>query len=665
MLTLNNVEKAFSGRVLFTEVTMQINVGDRVGLVGPNGAGKSTLFSLILGEDTPDEGNIHLDRHVTMGFLPQESTPAGEETVLEVATSISPEIAKLRAKLSAAEAAGKIDTEDYADTQARYDELGGYHLEPKAKKILKGLAFRDSEFHRPVKELSGGWVMRCHLARLLVQEPDLLMLDEPTNHLDLDTLQWFQNYLMNYPGAILLISHDREFLNALCDSILHIFSGKLHRYRGNYDSFLQQKADREEIQWAAYKNQQREIEKLEDFVRRFRAKASKASQAQSKLKELERMKRIEPPVSTEKTVHFRIPQPPKSGRKVIELKDIHQSYGNTKVYENLNFEAERGDRTVLVGPNGAGKSTLLKLLAGVIDYQEGERNLGLNVDVGYFAQYRSLMLDGSRSVFEEALETQGRQATEQEVRNLLGCFLFRGNDVHKSVSVLSGGEKSRLSLVKILLRPPNLLLMDEPTTHLDMASIDALTYALKQFEGTLIFISHDVYFIRSIAKNVLHINAGKLTSYAGNYDYYLEKTGATDSARAALTAGQPAYDAPKAAVKEGNSSGGGGNIRKTKEQKRLEAEQRAAKAKDRKEIEARVEAIEKRVLVLEARARDIENQLDDPALFNRDANAATSLNRELGQVNEELQMKNAEWEKLAAALEALTPSSQQAAGNDA
>ncbi|MEM7015635.1 MAG: ABC-F family ATP-binding cassette domain-containing protein, partial [Verrucomicrobiota bacterium] len=358
MLTLNKVEKSFGGRTLFSDVSLQINLGDRTGLVGPNGAGKSTLFSLILREDAPDAGTISQDKRITLGFLPQESAPVGEETVLEVATSVSHEIVELRARLAAAEESGDISGDDYAEAQSRFDELGGYHLEPKAKRILKGLAFADEEFDRPMKELSGGWVMRAHLARLLVQEPDLLMLDEPTNHLDLESLRWFQNYLKGYPGAILMISHDREFLNELCNSTVHIFHGQLNHYKGNYERFLVQKKEREEQQWAAYRNQQREIAKLEDFVRRFRSKASKASQAQMKIAQLEKMVRLEPPPQEEATVNIKMPQPKrKSGRKVIELIDIDQAYGDNQVYKQLNFEAERGERIVLVGPNGAGKST--------------------------------------------------------------------------------------------------------------------------------------------------------------------------------------------------------------------------------------------------------------------------------------------------------------------
>src|SRR4051795_13393980 len=531
MLTISQVTKAFGGRVLFEEASLQVNRGDRVGLVGPNGAGKSTLFSLILGEATPDEGKISLEKSATVGFLPQEHAPAGEETVLELACAISPELVKAQRILKST----PEDSPEHHEALHLFDEHGGWQLEPKAKRILAGLAFREADFERPAKALSGGWVMRAHLARLLVQEPDLLLLDEPTNHLDLESLIWFQEYLANYPGAILMISHDREFLNRLVGWIVEISHRRLNRYRGNWDSYVEQRAAREEQQLSAYKNQQKEIASLQLFADRFRAKASKASQAQSKLKQIDRMEKIEAPVAREKTVHFRFPQPPRSGHRVITLEEVDHSYGDLVVYRGLNFEAERGQRTVLVGPNGAGKSTLLKLLAGVLPVRAGTRELGHNVKVGYFSQYRVDMLEPGMTVLDTARDMPN-PVSEQVARTVLGSFLFRGDDVFKPTAVLSGGEKTRLALVKLLLDPPNLLLMDEPTTHLDVGSIDALVGALSQYEGTLIFISHDVYFIRAIAKTVLHINAGKLTPYAGDYDYYLDKSKAT-SARAGVVAG--------------------------------------------------------------------------------------------------------------------------------
>src|SRR5580698_16771 len=578
MLSLSGISKTYGGRTLFAEVSLQINRADRIGLVGPNGAGKSTLFSIILGALEPDDGKITRERGVSIGYLPQETAVAGDETVIELATAITPDFIKLRRIIKAWEADHPVEAlhaeEIHDDVHDRFNELGGYRLEAKAKQILAGLSFRESDFDRPARELSGGWVMRAHLARLLVTEPDLLMLDEPTNHLDLEALLWFQGYLQTYPGAILVISHDREFLNSLVGSIVEIRQSKLLRYRGNYDEYLEQRAAYEEQMLAAYKNQQREIGQLMDFVNRFRAKASKAAQAQSKLKQVERMDKIEAPTNEDRKVSFSFPQPQRSGQKVITLENIHQAYGDKVVYHGMDFMAERDQRTVLVGPNGAGKSTLLKILAEVVIPQSGTRTLGHNVKAGYYSQNRVEMLDLSRTVFEEAGDTPQR-VTEQFIRTLLGCFLFQGDDVFKKVSVLSGGEKSRLALVKLLLDPPNLLLMDEPTTHLDIASIDALAYALDQFQGTLIFISHDVYFIRSLANHVVHVNAGRLTPYPGGYQYYLDKTKAL-SARAALTsgggngaAGQKPANAARPSVDR-------------KEQKRLEAEQRQARSGERK-----------------------------------------------------------------------------------
>jgi ATP-binding cassette subfamily F protein 3 len=642
MLTISQVTKAFAGRILFEDASLQVNRGDRVGLVGPNGAGKSTLFSLILGEASPDEGRISLEKSATVGFLPQEHAAAGDETVLELACAVSPEVAKAQRILRTT----PEDSAEHHEALHSFDEHGGWQLEPKAKRILAGLAFRDTDFDRPAKTLSGGWVMRAHLARLLVQEPELLLLDEPTNHLDLESLVWFQEYLTSYPGAILMISHDREFLNQLVGSIIEIAHRRLNRYRGNWDSYVEQKAAREEQQLSAYKNQQKEIASLQQFADRFRAKASKASQAQSKLKQIDRMEKIEAPVSREKTVHFRFPQPPRSGHRVITLKEVDHAYGDLTVYRGLNFEAERGQRTVLVGPNGAGKSTLLKLLAGVLPVQSGERELGHNTKVGYFSQYRVDMLDPKQTVLETARDMPN-PVSEQVARTVLGSFLFRGDDVFKTTAVLSGGEKTRLALVKLLLDPPNLLLMDEPTTHLDVGSIDALIGALAQYEGTLIFISHDVYFIRAVAKTVLHINAGQLTPYAGDYGYYLDKSRAT-SARAALTSGDKLQN-----FQPGNGASpvvrNAPGMRESREQRRADSEQRKAEAKIKRDQEKRVRDLEMQILKLEGRQKELTEELEKPETYER-GGAATQLNRELLTVTEDLERVTGEWEKMGEAV---------------
>jgi ATP-binding cassette subfamily F protein 3 len=642
MLTISGLSKSFGGRTLFSDVSLQINREDRIGLVGPNGAGKTTLFSMILGNEGSDAGKVTLERGVTLGYLPQESAPIGDETIIELATAVTPEFTKLRRIIMAWDANHPTEAahpeEIHDDVHNRFHELGGYQLDAKAKQILVGLGFKEKDFDRPARELSGGWVMRGHLARLLVYEPDLLMLDEPTNHLDLETLIWFQEYLVHYPGAIVVISHDREFLNKLVGSIVEIRQSKLVRYRGNYDEFLVQKEAKEIQHLAAYNNQQKEIEHLMDFVNRFRAKASKAAQAQSKLKQVERMEKIAPPESADKKVSFSFPQPQRSGQRAIRLTDIHQAYGENVVYSGMNFEAERGQRIVLVGPNGAGKSTLLKILAGVLVPQKGIVEMGHNVTPGYFSQYRGDMLDANRTVLEEAMDTEQR-TTEQNIRTLLGCFLFSGDSVFKKVSVLSGGEKSRLALVKLLLNPPNLLLMDEPTTHLDMSSIDALVYALKQFEGTLVFISHDVYFIRALANNVLHVNAGKLTPYAGDYQYYLDKSKAT-SAREALTAGAKEETKIKKEARPGESR---------KDQKRREAQERQARSIGNSDAQKTVRRLEKEIQDLEKRQAELTAELEKPETYEQPGRA-NQINRELVEVQNSLELKTKEWEESAGKL---------------
>jgi ATP-binding cassette subfamily F protein 3 len=616
MLTIADVSKSYGTRELFSEVSLFIARTDRLGLIGPNGAGKSTLFGLILGEEKPDTGTIEWERGADFGYLPQESAPAGDETILHIATS------------------GKKLEPDEDD----YDI--DYTLEPRAKKILAGLGFKEGDALKLAKTFSGGWVMRAHLARLLVAEPALLLLDEPTNHLDLEALLWFQEYLTRYPGGLVVISHDRAFLNALCTGMLELRSGSLNYYHGNYDNYLTEKEARKAQQAAAFKTQQREIAHLQVFVDRFGAKASMASRAKSKEKQIERLKEaaVEEPTEELRKMNFKFPQPPRSGLKVIDLKHVRQSYGSHVVYSDLNFAAERGQRIVLVGPNGAGKSTLLKILAGVIEIQGGERDLGSNVVPGYFAQNRLDNLDADATVFENvmSLRTNENQLTEQQARAILGAFLFRKDDVHKPISVLSGGEKSRLALARILVKPPNLLLMDEPTTHLDIQSIDALVHALKNYEGTLIFISHDVHFIRALAQNVLHVHSGRLTPYFGDYDYFLEKSKATD-ARAALTAGFT--DArPKQAAAPAKAA--------------APVAAPAAKKPTPNEIRKfreEVGALEKKVSELEAKQAEITTALEDPASY-ADKGKFHHLNRELSAVVDQLTAATTAWETAATKL---------------
>jgi ATP-binding cassette subfamily F protein 3 len=536
MLIIRDLKMTIGARVLFENASFSVNYGERVALVGPNGAGKTTIFSIILKQKEPDSGVVERDEWTTVGYLPQEAEAHGDETILEVATGRVDELPQLEKRLHELEKAGDVASPEYLETHAKHDKLNDPEVETKAKKMLRGLGFRDTDFNRKAKEMSGGWIMRARLARLLVMEPDLLLLDEPTNHLDLLSLLWLQNYLKNYSGALLLISHDRQFMDEVIGQIHEISEKKLIAYTGNYSDYLTQREARYEQQLSAYKNQQKEIADLQAFADRFRSIPSKASQAQSKLKQIERLELIEKPLAPRKPFRFQIPPPPRGGQRAISLEGIHMAYGATKVYQGLDLTIERGERTVLVGPNGAGKSTLLKILAGVVEFQKGKRDLGHNAKIGYFSQHRADTLDPEKNVLEE-VQTSAPLMREDEARGVLGSFMFRKDDIYKKTAILSGGEKSRLNLVKFLVDPPNLLLMDEPTTHLDIHTVESLTLALERYEGTLVFISHDVHFIRHLATKVLHVNAGTVTPYVGGYDYFLEKTGTADDARAALTAG--------------------------------------------------------------------------------------------------------------------------------
>jgi len=615
MLTIAGLSKSFGGRELFDDVSLTLQRGERVAVVGPNGAGKSTLFKIVLGHEEPDAGEVTFIRGTTVGYLPQEAEAAGNETVLDITVP--------------------------------HDHEHDGQFVAKAKQILASLSFKQSDYSRPARELSGGWVMRAHLARLLAMEPDILMLDEPTNHLDLETLLWFQDYLKGYPGAILLISHDREFLNNLCTHIAELRASRILRYTGNYDAYLEQRANTEATMVATAKAQQREIERLQLFVDRFRAKNTKAAQAQSKLKQIERLKEemVETPDGDGPTVGFRFPQPQRSGQRVITLEKIKFGYGEKVIYDGMDFEAERGQRIVLVGPNGAGKSTLLKLLAEVLRPQSGEHKLGHNVKHGYFAQHRAQMLNPQHTVLQEALDTPQR-ITEQAVRNVLGNFLFRGDDVFKPVSVLSGGEKSRLALVKLLLDPPNLLLMDEPTTHLDLASVDALVEALTPYEGTLIFISHDVHFIRALSNHVVRVEAGQLRHFPGGYQYYLDKT--AQSARAALTSSSFATNS-KAPVEKVPVP-----VVDRKEQRRIEAEQRQARSRKKQEIQKRITALEAEISGLESKQKELTAELEKPETYA--GGKAMQLNRELMHIHERLDEANSEWETAGTELAAFDQS---------
>jgi len=530
MITLNHVQKHFGSKVIFKDCSLQIGVRDRLGLIGPNGSGKTTLFRLILGEESADEGEILIAKGVKMGYLPQEVISFRGNTVLDEVlksltsiTSLQDKMKILEEELSSIQDPKKQErlANEYGKLQERYTLLGGYGLEAEAKRILQGLGFKERDFDRFTDELSGGWLMRIALAKILLQSPDLLLLDEPTNHLDLASLIWLEEFLANYPGAMIIVSHDRVFLNHLIDRIAEIEGQKIDLYYGDYDLYLEEKEARIQILEATYKTQQRKIEQTERFIERFRAKNTKSSQVQSRIKMLEKIERIELP-DKKKEIRFRFPAPARSGHKVVEVKNLHKRYGKTVVYWGIDLALYRGDKVALVGPNGAGKSTLLKILAGVLDFEEGDVVLGKDVTRAYFAQHQFDLLHPENTVFEELLSV-ATDESQTELRTILGTFLFSGDEIEKKVSVLSGGEKSRLILAKILLKPANFLLFDEPTSHLDIPSRNVLEMALKQFQGTICLITHDRHLINEIANKVIDIDKGIPHLYSGNYEYYLYK----------------------------------------------------------------------------------------------------------------------------------------------
>jgi ATP-binding cassette subfamily F protein 3 len=529
MLSVQNISKSFGEQYLFSNVTFNVGARDRIALIGPNGSGKTTLFEILAGNLSPDSGTVTRRKDISIGYSRQELTPYSEMTLLHDVTHASDRLTGLAHRIQVlhdalSENGDSEDTEELlhelGDLQHKFEAAGGYNVEHEAEVILCGLGFRKSDFDRPLKEFSGGWLMRVTLAKLLILNPDLLLLDEPTNHLDLESCIWFEDYLKSYQGAVLVTSHDRAFLNRVANKIISIESDDVLFYHGHYDDFVEARKQDLEIKEATAKRQELKIKKEMRFIERFRYKATKASQVQSRLKKLAKTERIEVPRATPK-IHFVFPEPARSGDEVIALKHVIKAYDGNIVYRDLNLSLRRGDRVALVGANGAGKTTLLKILAGVLPFEDGERKLGASVDIGYYAQYQLELLNPANTILEE-LRSVAQDEPEQRLRGLLGAFLFSGDDVHKKVEVLSGGEKSRLSIAKMLLRPANFLLMDEPTNHLDIASREILTDALEAYHGTLCFITHDRTLIREIANKIVEIRNGGPVVYAGNYDEFLE-----------------------------------------------------------------------------------------------------------------------------------------------
>ena len=531
MIQLTSAGKHYGSKVLFEELDWLVTPGDRIGLVGGNGTGKSTLLKLLAGIESLDEGALSGAKGITTGYLPQDGLALSGRTVLQECLSVFSELLEMEKEMEAlTHRMGELDhqSEEYARVTERYHRLetefqhrDGYGLEAQAGAVLNGLGFSRADQNRRTEEFSGGWQMRIALAKLLLIKPDLLLLDEPTNHLDLEARNWLEQYLENYPHAFVLVSHDRYFLDVTVNKIVEVWNRRAWFYTGNYDRYLAQKDERRAQLEAAYRNQQDRIHHLEVFINRFRYQATKAKQVQSRIKELDKIERIELPPE-EKTIHFTFPQPPASGRAVAEFRNVAKSYGETQVFSGVNFVINRGDRVGLVGVNGAGKSTLIKLLAGAEKATRGELRLGHNVEVDYFAQDQYKALDpDARLIDDIASIAPGALSGQTQLRTLLGCFLFSDDEVFKRIGVLSGGERNRYALARMLLRPPNFLLLDEPTNHLDLRAKDVLLEALRKFTGTVVFVSHDRYFIDQLATRIFEIEYGALQDYPGNYEDYL------------------------------------------------------------------------------------------------------------------------------------------------
>jgi ATPase subunit of ABC transporter with duplicated ATPase domains len=532
MIRLDNIGKQNGHQILFIEASAALQKGEKVGLVGPNGAGKTTLFRMIVGEELPDEGHVAVERGVSIGYFSQDvGEMAGRSAVVEVmdgagpVSAVAAELKELEAAMGDAERAGDMDeiVARYGEVQGRFEELDGYALEGRAREVLAGLGFSAAMMDGDVGALSGGWKMRVALARILLMRPDAMLLDEPSNHLDLESLIWLEEFLKRYEGALLMTSHDREFMNRIVTKVVEIDGGALTAYAGNYAFYEQQRALAEKQQQAQFERQQAMLAKEIKFIERFKARASHAAQVQSRVKKLEKIDRVEPP-RRRQSVQFEFPPAPRSGEDVVSLKNVHKAYGERSIYVGVDFAVRRKERWCVMGVNGAGKSTLLKLVAGATQPDEGTVAMGGSVKMGYFAQHAMDLLDGERTVFQ-SLEDAFPHAGQGSLRALAGCFGFSGDDVEKRCRVLSGGEKARLVMAKMLYDPPNFLVLDEPTNHLDMTTKEMLIAALAQYEGTMLFVSHDRHFLTALSNRVLELTPEGIHQYGGGYMEYVARTG--------------------------------------------------------------------------------------------------------------------------------------------
>ncbi len=638
IITLSGVWKSFGARDLFRDANLQVRARDRVALVGPNGSGKTTLVEMLMGLQAPDSGDISIASDVVLGYLPQETDDLRGRTLLEEVLSVGSQVTDAghrmkvleheMAELPPGEERDRL-VREYGAMQDRFTALGGYSLEAEAKKILGGLAFPEADFDRRTETFSGGWLMRIALAKLLLSKPDLLMLDEPTNHLDVESVEWLERFLVAYEGAILLISHDRDFMNTIATKVVEIEGAQLISYTGDYEAFVHQREQVALQREAAAKHHARERAQTELFISRFRYKASKARQVQSRIKSLERAGRVEPVAKSRRNMKLSFPKPPPASRVVLELDRVSFSYGDKKVYEQLSLAIERHHKIAIVGPNGAGKSTLLKLIAGVLSPTAGDRRVSPKTRLGYFAQHQIEALDPSKRIIEE-LQASIPRDVDVKPRDLLGRFLFSGDDVDKPISVLSGGERTRVALAKMLVSPLNLLCLDEPTNHLDIASRDVLEDALEDYEGALVLITHDRHLIRSVADRIVDVVGGHIAEYDGDYDYYLSKRH-----RELLISAPPKTGAPS-------------DPTAAKERRRQNAQARERTRTLRKDIAA----IEKKLERTTAEMSRIGEVLADPNVYSTDADIG-KLSREYEACRRRVATLEESWQESSERLEAL------------
>jgi ATP-binding cassette subfamily F protein 3 len=641
MISVNNLSIHFGGKYLFNDVSVSVLPEDNIGLVGRNGAGKSTLLKIIKGQTLPEEGKIIIPNDYKIGYLPQELEINSEKTVYIEAESALSELKEIEGNISALgeEISQRTDyesesylklVENLSEANERYRILGGQSSEADIVKVLTGLGFTPDDFHRTVNEFSGGWKMRIELAKILLAKPDCLLLDEPTNHLDIESVMWLEGFLKVYPGSLIMVSHDKSFLNAVTNRTIEISKGKIYDIKGNYEKYLVVREEQRQQEQNAFKNQQRQIAQTQRFIDRFKSKASLASRAQSRVKKLEKMTKIEVDLEDTSKIHFNFVDAPRSGEIVVDAKNYSKSFGDLNVLKNVDFQLGRGERVAFVGKNGEGKSTLSRIIAGE-DSGNGELKIGHNVLIGYYAQDQADILDPEATVFD-IIDRAAQGEMRMQIRNLLGSFLFSGDSVYKKVRVLSGGEKSRLSLCRLLLQQFNLLILDEPTNHLDMTSKDVLKDALMNYNGAMIIVSHDRDFLRGLTDKTIHFKSNRLKEYPGGIDEFIEKQELENLQQLEIS--------KKAKVQETSKPG----------QAKLDREEKKRQQREANKIQKMINISEEKIEKLESEIATKEELFSDPK-FYEDAEKSAEMQKQYDQLKKDLDEEMQSWEELSVEIE--------------